>query len=120
MSKNAQIGGILLFFEILKWIPIGAAKGLWVKAASLTDSGVGIDHSVGKYPGSHPVLRQHGAFFIRSSLTTSEEIGTAQSARRNRASAGWRLWMNASACCQGRSSTPWVGACPGDVALCRA
>jgi hypothetical protein len=26
--KNAQIGGILSFFEILKWIPIGAAKEL--------------------------------------------------------------------------------------------
>ncbi len=25
MSKNAQIGGNLTFFEILKWIPIGAA-----------------------------------------------------------------------------------------------
>jgi hypothetical protein len=25
MAKNAQIGGILSFFEVLKWIPIGAA-----------------------------------------------------------------------------------------------
>jgi hypothetical protein len=28
--KNAQIGGILSFFEILKWIPIGAAACLAV------------------------------------------------------------------------------------------
>jgi hypothetical protein len=27
MSKNAQIGGNLTFFEVLKWIPIGAAAG---------------------------------------------------------------------------------------------
>jgi len=27
MAKNAQIGGILSFFEVLKWIPIGAAEG---------------------------------------------------------------------------------------------
>jgi hypothetical protein len=27
MAKNAQIGGILSFFEVLKWIPIGAAAG---------------------------------------------------------------------------------------------
>jgi hypothetical protein len=24
--KNAQIGGILSFFEVLKWVPIGAAE----------------------------------------------------------------------------------------------
>jgi len=27
MIKNGQIGGNLTFFEILKWIPIGAAAG---------------------------------------------------------------------------------------------
>jgi hypothetical protein len=27
--KNAQIGGFLSFFVILKWIPIGAARGEW-------------------------------------------------------------------------------------------
>jgi hypothetical protein len=25
VSKNARIGGNLAFFEVLKWIPIGAA-----------------------------------------------------------------------------------------------
>jgi hypothetical protein len=27
LSKNAQVGSILSFFKVLKWIPIGAADG---------------------------------------------------------------------------------------------